>query len=646
MTVTKGLRSNRAASVKNLLVSATYKLGGDLEGFSEALYSHISTKYQKPYTYYGSAQDPATWFDSSTGTPLTLNYSPLAANHPLNTLGVPADLYYRFLDAPHERSIETDQYRVLTGLRGVVRGWDWESALGMMGGKTTDSQRGTFSVSGLNEVIGSGSDTDFFNKANGYKIGQTNSADVLNKLFPSYGYTAKNSNVFFDGKINGEWGSIGGRPIGVAAGFDAHHETMEITPTSNLYTGDIVGNGISMVDASRSYGAIFSEVNLPVLKQLEVQAAARVDKYEGFDAHFSPKVGFRYSPTKKLLFRGTFETGFRAPNLTESAPSTKLGYASVSDPKRCAAATKLANDIYDSDPTRAERIYSAECGGAVANIVKNNPDLKPETSKSYTLGFVFEPIAGWTTTVDYWAITRKNEIGLKDVTDLLANEDSLPDGVIKRGDLANDSTFITAAERAKYGVSAGQLVSISEQFENIAKTRTSGIDWAVKGSQATPIGRLGWDLDAVYTLKYQEYSPARGDWGDNLVGRYGFSRWTLGNTVSLKNGSFTNSLRYTWHSGYALQRDFSDTTWSAEGCADRSISEGQCRVGNYERFDYNVAYTGVKNLTVNFNIRNIFDQRPPVDFRDFIVNGSGVQPQNLEDVQGRVFKISLDYRFK
>ncbi|WP_417071429.1 TonB-dependent receptor [Niveibacterium terrae] len=643
---------------QNLLVSGTYKLGGELEGFSEFLYSHITTDYQNAYATYGSAASPSFWANATTGERQTFRYYKLPATHPLNTTGADASWSYRFADAPSEKEVETDQYRVLTGLRGVVHGWDWESALGVMGGKTTDSRRGAISVSGFNDVIGQSSDADFFNKTNGYKIGKANSADVLNKLFPSFGYTAKNSNVFFDGKINGEWGSIGGRPINVATGFDAHHERMEINPTDKLANGDMVGYGVSTVDASRSYGAIFSEVNLPVLKQLEVQAAARVDKYEGFDPHFSPKIGFRYSPTKKLLFRGTFETGFRAPNLTESAPSRKVSFASVADPKRCPAAIQYAKDLRaeaaalpNTDPEKAQKLAKAdivrqnECSG-VMNVTSNNPDLKPETSKSFTIGFAFEPIPGWSTTVDYWAITRKDEIGVRSTSEVLASEDTQAPNVVNRSkDLANDPTF-SVDDQKTYGVTTGALESIKLQFENISKTRTSGIDWAVKGSQATPIGRLGWDLDAVYTLKYQEYSPSRGDWGDNLVGRYGYSRWVLGNTVSLKNGSFTNSIRYTWNSGYTLQRDYNDSSWTTEGCADYGLSQGQCRVGNYERFDYNVAYTGVKNLTINFNIRNIFDQRPPVDYRDYLENNSGIIPSSISDVQGRVFKLSLDYRFK
>ena len=46
----------------------------------------------------------------------------------------------------------------------------------------------------------------------------------------------------------------------------------------------------------------------------------------------------------------------------------------------------------------------------MASIVLNNPNLEPETSKSGTIGFVFEPVAGYTVSLDYWNIKLKDKI--------------------------------------------------------------------------------------------------------------------------------------------------------------------------------------------------------------------------------------------
>jgi iron complex outermembrane receptor protein len=67
-------------------------------------------------------------------------------------------------------------------------------------------------------------------------------------------------------------------------------------------------------------------------------------------------------------------------------------------------------------------------------------------------------------------------------------------------------------------------------------------------------------------------------------------------------------------------------------------------MSGYQRWDYNLSYTGVKNLTLGLNIRNLLDRRPPVDWRAFGGN-TGIVPVSIEDVQGRVFRVSAQYKF-
>lgn len=141
---------------------------------------------------------------------------------------------------------------------------------------------------------------------------------------------------------------VNGRSVGMALGFDVRRESFKVTPTENLSTGDIVGLGVSQADAKRTHSAVFTEFNVPINNKLEIQAAGRVDKFPGFNAHVSPKIGARFEVTKEVLLQGTIETGFRAPNLTESATLTKTAFSNgIFDPKRCDQAQLLAKDLTD-----------------------------------------------------------------------------------------------------------------------------------------------------------------------------------------------------------------------------------------------------------------------------------------------------------
>ncbi|MBI3345851.1 MAG: TonB-dependent receptor [Burkholderiales bacterium] len=643
------------------IVSAKLKISDHMQGFAEVLYSNTKNTYQSAHATYGAGLGSTVWGDPNTNAARTFFYRGLPAEHPLNQTGEEAEFRYRFLDDGGYNKVSTDQYRVLAGLKGDWQGWDWETAVGVMGGKTTQRQRGLFSDSGFKEVIGDYNkdtlDADFFNKASGYKIGQPNSEAVLSKLFPAVGYDAKTSQTFIDGKVSTELGSLPGGPISLATGFELRHESLKIAPDALSAAGDIVGLGTVRADASRTFGAVFAEADLPLAKMLDAQLAGRLDKFPGFGAHFSPKAALRAQLMPQFMLRGSIEGGFRAPNLTESATSSKSAFQpGVSDPKRCDAASALIKDLLaqadalpDSDPNktllqaRADSI--SECDRGVANVARNNPGLKPETSRIVTLGMAFQPAKAFSTTLDYYAITRKNEIGLKGVQDLLSAEAQQPPGTIVRSpNFNNDPTFITPAEVAKYAPAAGRLNLVSGQFENLAKTKTSGIDWTMNAQFSDALGNVSLNFDSTYLLTFKQFSTSDNRYGDNLAGRWTYPRFNFKLRAAQDWGNWTHTLTYFWTSSTTLTGDYFDTTWSPEDCEkNKGLDANQCKVRNYNRLDYNLSWRPTKALTVGANLRNVLGRRPPIDYRNF--GQGGIIPDNREDVMGRVLRLAVEYKF-
>jgi iron complex outermembrane recepter protein len=657
-----------SAERTNLLLSGRLLLSKDLEGFAEVLYSKTKTTYISPFQPYGAAIGTTTWGNPQTNSGQTFIPRGLPAGHPLNPTAVDdVELRYRFVDAPSEASPTSDNYRVQAGLKGTLGAYDWESAVGFMGSKVTDLSRGRFSNSAFIDLIGDYNldplPADFFNRPNGYRLGQANSAAVVDRLFPEYGSVGKTTQVALDGKITGDITQLAAGPLGLAAGFDLRREKFTIDPTANLRAGDIVGFGLSSTEGSRTFFATFGELNVPVTKQLEAQLAVRVDKYPNFSANLAPKIALRYEPVPGLLFRSGIETGFRAPNLTETAPSVKFAFNNgVLDPLRCSQAESLATALLAqaealpaNDPNRtvlearADIVQGNECSAGVAAIAGNNPNLKPELSKSFSLGMVFEPARGLSISADYWDIRRKDEIDIKSATELLAAEGTtLPPGSsIQRDPLTRDPTF-TAAEQALYGVTAGPLASITRSFENVSRTKTSGIDIGLSSNTNLPIGKLDMSFVGTYLIKYREFSGTRGDFGDNLAGRYTYPRFSGSLSAALTTGDFTNGLKIRHSAGTSLQGDFFDVGWDPAACAARrpiAISADECRVRTEEYLDYFFSYRGFKNLTLGLYIRNLLNKLPPADLRDLADNGSNTIPQNAGDAQGRTLKLSVEYKF-
>jgi iron complex outermembrane recepter protein len=655
-----------AADRVNALLSGTVNLGERTQLFSELLWSRTKTTYISPFQPYGPGIGSTTYGDPTTNSSRTFTPRGLPAEHPLNNTGEETDFRYRFIDAPAQSTSTADNYRFLVGLRGGWGEFDWEGALGYMGSKVKDKQRGQFSDSGFKEVIGDYNletlAPDFFNKPNGYRIGQPNTAEVIDRLFPEFGTTAETSQIFIDGKISGEIGKLAAGPVLLATGAEIRRERLRITPSDALLVGDIVGFGNASADSSRTFGAIFGEVSIPVFKELEATVAARVDKFPGFDAQVSPKLGLRYQPTPELLLRGTVETGFRAPNLTEAAKSSKFSFdPGVVDPQRCPAALRYADDLTaqaanEADPNvaarllaQADNVIQSECSVGIPNITSENPELKPEESKSYSLGIVLEPVKDLNFSLDYWNIKRKNEIGLRPADELLAQENDLPAGIeISRLPLSQDTTFDAAAQ-ALYGVTAGPLASITNRFENFSKTKTSGIDIGMSSDIGTPIGKLGLDLNATYLINYQAFSTTRNSYGYNLAGRYGYSRLAASFSAALKTGSLTNGFRVRYASGTSLVADIADTEtgiWTTAGCLENfGIPASECRVGASTLVDYFFSYEGIKNLTVGVNIRNIFNEQPETDVRGLFEGGGFIIPTNEEEARRRTLRLTLSYKF-
>ena len=134
--------------------------------------------------------------------------------------------------------------------------------------------------------------------------------------------------------------------------------------------GDVIGLGYSAADGSRDVWAFYGEANWTLLKTLELDVALRYDDYSDYGSTWNPKVGLRWNPIKEVLLRGTWATGFRAPNAYENGNSATTAFTTYTDPVRCPI-TGAALD----------------CGsGQLAAVTSGNPLITAETSESYTLG--------------------------------------------------------------------------------------------------------------------------------------------------------------------------------------------------------------------------------------------------------------------
>jgi iron complex outermembrane receptor protein len=482
-----------------------------------------------------------------------------------------------------------------------------------------------------------------------YVIGGPNPRSLLEQMFPVIGTDGDTHQDWVDGKVQGELAQLPGGPLAVAIGGEFRRESQYVKSTENVVQAQIVGRGSLWIDGQRNLSAVYADVVAPITKQLEAEVQVRMDKADGFAGHMSPQLQLKYKVDPSLMLRGTVGTGFRTPNIPETLGKVGLTgfFNSTLDPRRCDTAIAIRDILKKgtaADQSDATTAYNSGCLTSVPAMISSNTALKPETSRSLTLGGVWEPVKNTSFTADYWRIERRNEISYRPPSFVLARELTDPSyaQLMMRNDISQQDLRLAARANelspgANIAWAAGTIQSLLLNYENFGKTEVSGIDF----SAATRVnfgsaGTLGLGMTNTLNLSYKLWDPTKLVYRPNFVGNYGSPKLVSDFTASWKKGNLTSTLRVHRFSGTSLNYYETDyATWNAAGCAARIKPTGDlpCWLRPDVRTDLSFLYTGFKNLRLTMTIRNALLQAAPIDLR----SGSGLRP--------RSFKVGAEYEF-
>jgi iron complex outermembrane receptor protein len=216
-------------------------------------------------------------------------------------------------------------------------------------------------------------------------------------------------NADFNRDFNVGWAG----PLNVAFGLEARDETYSIgagEPGSydrGAYQNGTTAAGVgaqgfpgfqpqNQVDVNRSNVGLYLALEAQPIQRLKLSGAVREEHYSDFGDNTSGKVAFRYELTPALAFRGSAESGFRAPALQqEYFTSTSSLFINVAG---------QGTVQYDTGTFPAT--------SATAKSLGAKP-LQPETSQNYSAGFVFHA-KGLEVTVDGYEIDVANRIVLSE----------------------------------------------------------------------------------------------------------------------------------------------------------------------------------------------------------------------------------------
>ncbi|WP_395782297.1 TonB-dependent receptor domain-containing protein [Aquidulcibacter sp.] len=431
----------------------------------------------------------------------------------------------------------------------------------------------------------------------------------------------------FDGSMSGPIFDLPGGKAYAAIGVDFRTEEYAFNGDQRVAAerSNILGAPFDQANVlsgvSRDVKAVFAEMVFPVLDNLEFTIAGRVDEYDGFGRTTNPKYSLKYQPMDRLLFRGSYSTGFRVPSFNQiyngvTAVDLALG-AAVVDPKTC--------------PTLVVSTL-AGCGnildlGPVRELTGGNLQLGPEEAENATFGFVLNLAQNATISVDWWQIERTGTIASLTRTQLMQN-------------------YVDFEDKFQRDPVSGRIVAIDRRILNAGGNLMEGLEIGLRNNGEFMGTKWSAGLDGTHILNRQSKLLPAADYGLNEV-----DKWTRFQdlTLSWRHNAYLTLTRGDWSAtlSQAYRPSYLDNA-NYLGIASGVVipSDYQQRVESYTTYNTTVTYRGIKNMVITGGIKNLLNTDPPftLGYDSDLGSGSSWEPR-LADPRGRAFTLNLEYEF-
>ena len=336
------------------------------------------------------------------------------------------------------------------------------------------------------------------------------------------------------------------------------------------------------------------------MKSLDVGFSGRYDHYSDFGGNFSPKVELTYQPFRQIKFRGTYSQGFRAPSFSQNGSSQSEGFITYTPPTSF-------QQLHNNDA------YVQQYSQALFSV--SNPAIQPETSETFTAGFIYEPYRFANISVDYYHIRQDGIIAQSDpsaVLDAFVNANSLTtDGVDV--DLRTNFTL-------PFGIKYSSDLNATDIFE---------YEYTASGTTTNYVG-----TQAPYILSSGAGTPKyRANWLNSFT----YDKLTVSGTLNFVSGFKETGVDATGSS------DLSACLYSD---ADGNPFPRSCHVKSFYDVDLTSSYKLTPQLTLYFDVINLTDKSAPLDPADYAGSGANYNPTYAQEgIVGRFFRAGLKFKY-
>lgn len=573
----------------NVTVTGDLRLGDHWTAYSDLFFSNEETKNSFTPTPF----QPGSFVSNINSGTATQVSNTLAGNNPASLNGAPTPIAYAFQSVgDRDSEVVSNTYRIMLGVKGTFAGWDIDSAYGHSENHVSFEQQNDINAPTLTADIANGA-YNFLNPA------LTPAASAALAVTNSFAAISKLDSL--DLNASGKLFNLPGGPVKLAVGGEVRHESVNDQPRGALAAGVVLNEGATRVVAARTIGAIFGELDLPILDSLDLDVALRDEHYTDVGTTpWRPQYTLRWQPIHEVTLRAVFANGFRAPSLAEASRSASVSVAPVTD--------KL-------DPQkRATETIGFISGG--------NPNVKPETSRNADLGIIVSPINNLDVSVDYYNIFLYSVIAPNATALAIVNDPAAFPGQLVRGP-------------------DGAILYAESLYTNQFEVHTAGVD--INANYSLPLfgGKLKLGIDSTYV---EQFKVNNGTTWQNFVGSNGWdylSPIAGGGPVPRWKGLISAGWQNTDWAGAATLR-YTEGYQNAETPAITT----QQNVASFSAVDLDAEYRGLKDWKFTLSVVNLFNRYPPYDSAALLfgVGNLPFDPFTYDDL-GRMISLHVTRSF-
>lgn len=354
-------------------------------------------------------------------------------------------------------------------------------------------------------------------------------------------------------------------------------------------------------------------------------------------------VQLTWIPIDGFKIRGQYQRSVRAPNVIELYTGQDVGLPNLS-----ARTNSAGNTIYDPCATANPTATLAQCAntgvtaaqygnildvisGQTQGIFGGNPALNPESSDTWTFGFVLTPppLDSLSISVDYF------DINVSDFISAGIGAQTTLDNCIATGDPAFCGLITRDANGSLNSGTAGVGFLLTNL--NIAELTTDGVDMQVSYDfDLGSAGGLSLNYAATYLFSL-DYIPFPGGAPIRCAG------FLNNDCVAAVNPEYRHIASLGWNSDFGL--DLSATWRYFSGTKNApsapELIDDELEAINY--FDLSFNYDLVDNVGLRGGVLNVFNELPPLSASSGPPTGNGNTYPVIYDT-GRFFFLGLNIK--